>query len=377
MRNDLTLKRALIVATYTVVLYCLLNNLPGVVGFLRGLISTMGPIIGGVGLAYVMNIIMTYFEERFFKFMIYFEKPWWPRWKRPISITCSFLSVVLFLLVLTGFIIPQLQQSVSMLISNIPLYQSSLERLLNSISTLYPETAVYIEQLTDNWDQVFNQVLAFLTSALPSLLTLTRQFTVGVMNLIMSTILSIYMLAHKEAHIKGLKKLIYAYIPQKSADHLMDVSVIANKTFSGFISGQVIEAIILGVLCFIGMSLMSMPYALLISMLVGITGLIPIIGAYLGIIPGAFIILIVDPPMAFWFVVFMVLLQNFEGNVIYPHVVGTSIGLGGFWVMASLLVGTSLFGVAGVLLSVPCFAVIYTLFRKHINKRLEEKEITI
>ena len=170
---------------------------------------------------------------------------------------------------------------------------------------------------------------------------------------------------------------MYAFLPEEKADIVVSIGVLSNKTFSRFVSGQFLEAIIIGVLCFIGMQIFSMPYASMISVLVGFTALIPMVGAFIGTAIGAFLILMVDPMKAFWFIIFIIVLQQFEGNVIYPRVVGSSVGLSGLWVLFAIMIGGSAFGIVGMLISVPVCSVLYCLLRTSVAQRLDDKGITI
>ena len=193
------------------------------------------------------------------------------------------------------------------------------------------------------------------------------------MDLVLSLVLAIYMLASKERLLRHLKKFIHAFSSTKWANRILKVGHLANVTFYHFIAGQFTEALIISVLCFIGMTLLSMPYALLISVIIGVTSLIPIFGAFIGTLPGAFIIFIIDPMQALWFIVFIIVLQQFEGNIIYPRVVGNSIGLSGLWVMLAMLIGGSTFGILGMLLGIPLFSVFYQLLSSTVKARLAKK----
>ena len=185
------------------------------------------------------------------------------------------------------------------------------------------------------------------------------------------------MLASKETLIYQIKKILYAFLNNAIVDKILSVGRLTNNTFAKFITGQCIEAIILGVLCFIGMTIFKMPYSLLISVLIGVTALIPVFGAFIGTIPAVFLILIINPIQAIWFVVFILCLQQFEGNIIYPRVVGNSVGLSAIWVMLAMLVGGSTLGLIGMLIGIPLFSVAYQLIKDYTNKRLNKKDLKI
>ena len=183
------------------------------------------------------------------------------------------------------------------------------------------------------------------------------------------------MLLNKEDLQLGMKKVLYSFIRKSFADRVIRLGKISNEVFSSYIGGQFIEAIIIGVLCFIGMIILRMPYSLLISVLIAVTALIPIFGAFIGTIPSAFIILIIDPMKAIWFIIFIIVLQQVEGNLIYPKVVGGSIGLPPIWVMLAMIIGGNAFGFIGILLGIPIFSVVYKVFKEIVDKRLKKLEL--
>ncbi|WP_283699386.1 AI-2E family transporter, partial [Clostridium perfringens] len=223
---------------------------------------------------------------------------------------------------------------------------------------------------------VFGAFLGTIPSAfLGYLLDFTLGITYGVINFFLSLILAIYMLASKEILISQLKLIIYAFVSKNKADRIIELGKMCNEMFSKFILGQCTEALVIGVLCFIGMIILKMPYALLISVVIGVTALIPVFGAFLGTIPSAFIILIMDPIKALWFIIFIIVLQQLEGNLIYPRVVGSSIGLSALWVMFAMIVGGSLFGIIGMLIGIPIFGVVFKILKRVANRKINEKGI--
>ena len=213
---------------------------------------------------------------------------------------------------------------------------------------------------------------SLLLSSVPEIFNATKNITVGFFNVIMGIVISIYLLADKENLLALKDKLIYAYIRKDRADFIQDVSVTANQVFHGFIAGQITEAFILGTLCTVGLAILQIPYALLIGVLVGMTSVIPVFGAFLGAVPSGFILLVVNPIYCLIFVIYIIALQQVESNVIYPRVVGGSIGLSGLWVLVGMIIGGSLFGFLGIILGIPSFAVFYAVFRKITNERIEK-----
>lgn len=218
-------------------------------------------------------------------------------------------------------------------------------------------------------------IITYITGKVPKILEATASITTGVVNVFLGFVIGIYMIVTKERLIRTLKNLIYAYSPKRTADYISHVYYHVNFCFTGFVSGQLTEAVILGLLCFFGMTIFNMQYALLISVIIGVTNIIPIIGPIIGAIPGALIMLMIDPMKAVWFVLFIIVLQQLESNLIYPRVVGNSIGLPGIWVIFAIILGGGLFNFAGVLLGVPTFAVVYSLIAENVQSRLKKRGI--
>lgn len=376
-RDWVDLKKWLAVAGFSVVLFWALSH-PDRFWLLVGRgFSLLSPMITAVGAAFVLNLLMKLFEERLFAPLNRRNPPGWARVRRPLSLSLTVLTVLLAIVLLIGFLIPQLSQSISSLVANYDTYRNTFTRMVADLLERYPMAQSIIQRVSENWADIAQKVGGLVTGYIPQFFSYTVQFTTGVVNLVTGLILSVYVLYNKEKNLRILKKLVFAYLPRQAADRAVEVAALVNRAFSSFIGGQITEAIILGVLCFIGMSVLRMPYPLLISVLIGATGLIPIFGALMGTIPSAFLILMVDPPMAFWFIVFIIVLQQVESNVIYPRVVGSSIGLGGMWVLLALLIGGSLFGFMGMLLGAPTCAVIYALVRRAVHRRLRERNIDL
>lgn len=371
------LKGYLFLITYAILLYLAVSNIKAVLAFLGTILVVLSPFILGILFAYVLNILMNLFEKKLFRKMKTSKKPFVRKLLRPLSIFATFTLVAAFFTVIALFLIPQLEESISTLTSNMNSYMESINKFINGITDRFGLSGEIWNDITLNWNEIITKSSQFISAALPQIYNFTKSLTNGIINLVMGLIISIYLLSKKEKMITILKKLMYAFTPEKTANKLYDTGVQANKTFQNFISGQATEALILGGLVFIGMLIFRFPYALLCSVIIAITALIPIFGAWIGAIPSAFIILMAQPQKAIWFILFIVILQQLEGNFIYPKVVGDSIGLDGLWVLFALIVGGSLFGLAGMLIGIPAFAVLYTIIKRITNRKLREKKITI
>ena len=363
------------IVTYVVVLVYAIFNFSNLISGVKGIIGIISPFIVGIAIAFVLNLVMKIFEEKIFNFLSDKKYKKYLKFKRPLSVFFTFITVFLVILSLISFIIPQLIDSISKLTNAVPSYMKSFEIFISKYVTHTEILNTVWNNFLSAWKEVIQFTGQVLASSLTSVVNITVGFTSGLFNFILSIIFSIYMLLNKEDLQLGMKKVLYSFIRKSFADRVIRLGKISNEVFSSYIGGQFIEAIIIGVLCFIGMIILRMPYSLLISVLIAVTALIPIFGAFIGTIPSAFIILIIDPMKAIWFIIFIIVLQQVEGNLIYPKVVGGSIGLPPIWVMLAMIIGGNAFGFIGILLGIPIFSVVYKVFKEIVDKRLKKLEL--
>lgn len=365
------------IVTYIIILAYVIFNFKNLISGAGNIMGIISPFIIGIAIAFVLNLIMVIFEKKIFSFLDNKKYIKYSKFKRPLSVVLTFIVVFVVILGLISFIIPQLIDSISTLTDAVPSYMKSFEALISK----YVSHTEILNTVWNNFLSAWKEVLQFtgqiLASSLSGVVNITLGFTSGLFNFIISIFFAIYMLLNKERLQLGMKKVLYAFSGKKFADKVMYLGKISNEAFSNYIGGQFIEAIIIGILCFIGMIILRMPYALLISVIISVTALIPIFGAFIGTIPSAFIILIIDPMQAIWFVIFIIVLQQIEGNLIYPKVVGGSIGLPPIWVILAMVIGGNTFGLIGILLGIPIFSVIYKVFKDIVNKRLNNKDIRV
>lgn len=378
MRNiSNKLKQNILLGTYLIALYFILLNIKSVLSTFGSIIGILKPFIIAFCMAFILNLPMTFFENKVFNLLDNQKSGYARKLKRPLSILTTFITVIGLVIALALFVIPELISSISTLLNAVPDYVRSFEKLINQYISSTEILQNAYDTLMTTWKELLKIVGGLLTTSLTSILTTTISITSGVVNFVLSIVLTIYMLASKETLLYHSKKILYAFVFKPLADKIIRVIRLSNTTFSKFITGQCIEAVILGILCFIGMNIFSMPYSLLVSVLIGVTALIPVFGAFIGTIPSVFLILLINPMQALWFIVFILCLQQFEGNVIYPKVVGNSVGLPAIWVMLAMLVGGSTLGLIGMLIGIPVFSVAYQLIREYTNKRLDSKQINL
>ena len=312
--------------------------------------------------------------------------PFWYRAKRPLSLILSLLLVLGVIGVGTLIVVPETVSSFSSIVNNLRNFPLMLNQWLEELMNWMPQAAVWLEELNLNldltsidWREIITQVVNFLQNGAGNVLNTTFTVASGIFNGIVTGFLAIvfafYLLMNKEKLGSQAKQLLYALLKEPHADYLVRVGQMTNRTFSKFLSGQCVEAVILATLFFVSMSILRFPYAMIISTLIAFTALIPVFGAFIGCVVGAFLILLVDPVRAFWFVVLFLFLQQFEGNIIYPRVVGSSVGLPSMWVLVAVTLGGSMMGVLGMLVYIPMFSVLYRLIREAVSNRLETKQI--
>lgn len=352
----------------------ILNNDDKFSNIVDGVYKVLSPFVVGFAIAFVLNVLMRPLESLW---SIIFKKNGKisSKLKRAVCLLLSVIIMFGFIVALLFMIIPEFVKTFNNIVEIIPEYATRAIGWFNNLRAFALRYNVKIPEFNFNPDYIINFLKNNLanSSTLNKTLDFTSSLLTGIVNLIVSLAFSVYLLAQKEKLINNLKKTLYAFFPEKKIDRLVDIAGMTDQTFTRFISGQLLEAIIIGVLCFIGMLIFNMPYAPVISVLVGFTALIPVFGAFIGTAIGAFLILFDSPAKAFWFIVFIVVLQQLEGNLIYPKVVGKSVGLPGIWVLAAVTIGGNTMGVTGIILAVPACAVLYSLLRKAVYGKLNKK----
>lgn len=372
---NLKFKENILIATYSLFLAFLLINFVNIIGFLGELISIIKPFIIGLGIAFVINLLVKIYENKLIPTLD--KKNRLAKSKRGIALIMSLTTLAVLIWLLLAFVIPQLIDSMKILVESIPGYMKSLENLVMP----YVSETKFLSSIWENivvaWKDILQFASQFVGQSISGIVNTTFSITNGVYTIIISFVISIYMIISKEELIFGVKKITYVLFGKKNAEKIIKIGRLTNTTFSKFIGGQCMEAIILGILCFIGMLILRMPYPLLISVIIGATNMLPIFGPFIGTIPSTFILLMVDPSKALWFIVFIIILQQIESGLIYPRVVGGSIGLSAIWVLFAITIGGELFGLIGMLLGVPTVAVIYGLVKDNVENKLKEKKIVI
>lgn len=375
--NQKSTKIFFALVAFGVLLYWALQNLSLLSSVLATAFGLIAPFVLGGCIAFILNVPMRRIESLLFPHPNQLQK----KLKRPVSLMLTLILLIALIGIVFGLIIPELGSSFVLLRDNVIYFLRNFEQQHPAFLDQFASYLPSAESLAAlNWEEIGQKLFRFLSSGAGSFINstvnvATRIFN-GLFSFFMGFIFSIYLLMQKETVGRQLRRVLYAFLPEKKADYLLSVGKLANKTFSSFLSGQCLEAMILGILFFITMTVLGFPYALMISVLIGVTALIPVFGAFIGCVVGAFMILMTDGLIRMlWFIVVFLILQQLEGNLIYPKVVGGSIGLPSMWVLVAVSIGGSAFGVLGMLLFIPLCSVLYALLRQSVGKRLKQKDL--
>lgn len=362
-----TVKRILLIITFTVVLIWGVYNHKLLLKYLGELYALVRPFVIGLCIAYVVNVIMRPIERMWMKLLSKCKGQWVRKMKRPICLLLSIVLIIGIILAVIFIIMPELSKSVASLASMVPSYVTEVESWWASLAQFLDKYNIALPELSFNTDKLMQLLRDGGTAVLNTTLSATTSIVTAIINFVLALAFSIYVLAQKETLKRQSKKVLAKLMKPERMNKFLDLLGLVNRTFTSFITGQLTEAVIIGVLCFIGMAIFGMPYAPAISVLVGFTALIPVFGSFIGTAIGAFLILLVRPIQALWFIIFIIVLQQFEGNLIYPKVVGKSVGLPGIWVLVAVTIGGNAMGVIGMLISVPLCSVVYVLARNAVN----------
>lgn len=371
--KDKTKKDIIIIISYIALVIFALVNFSKIIAFLGKVISIFSPFLLGIILAFVLNVLNNFIEKKIFGKI----KPSkiWNKIKRPLCITLSLILVFLTIFFVMNLLIPQLKNSASLFTDTLPAYKEDIIGILNKFD-VDESTVNKVGEYLDNFGKVITD---YIKGNSKDVITVTTEVATSVINIIskgiITLVFAIYMIAQKETLSRQINKVMKAYLKPKTINKINTVGTLANKTFSNFVTGQCLEALIFGSLVFVGMLIFRFPYASTIGVLLGFTALIPIFGAFIGTAIGFILIMMVSPVKAILFVVFIIVLQQIEGNLIYPRVVGKSIGLPGMWVLLSVTVGGSIGGILGMLIATPLCSLLYALFTKMVNDRLKSNKI--
>ena len=373
------LRNGMILLVFAAVLVLVLMRFDQVWGAVLTVVGTVAPVFYGIVLAYILSVFVHFFEDVAFKPLRNVKSKLWKRVRRPLAVALAYLLVALVLVSIIAFIIPGLIESMGILADTVqqtvPGYVTSAMDWLNEFAQENDLTFIQDFLRNFNWSNVLSSASAVLRDFLSSLVGVTINVASGVFAAVMGFIFSVYMLMGKEKLLRGVKSTLLAFLPRPTAQKIGQIATLTNRMFFNFIRGQLLECVILGSLCYVGMSILQLDYALLISSVVTLGALIPILGAYIGAAVGVLILLLVHPIDALIFLIFLLILQQVEGNMIYPRVVGSSIGRPPLWTLFAVVFWGGVLGIPGILFGTPATAVIYRLLRTSVRSRLRQRNI--
>ncbi|MBQ7130231.1 MAG: AI-2E family transporter [Oscillospiraceae bacterium] len=371
-----TIKTLVLGIMSCILLYWFLNDMERVKHLASGLFKLLQPFLVGACIAFVLNVPMRAIERQIRRV------PGFPA-ERAVSIVLTLGSIVLVVALMVRLLVPQIRETAQIIADQLPPFISGIEKQLFVFLEKNPQVANWLWEYTDvdniDWKALADQAIDFVRGGLSTFLGNTvgvvRGFISSVWSILVSLVFSLYCLSNKEQLVRQGRRLVYSFLPERWADEIIRVGRLSNTTFSNFLSGQCIEVTILGAMFALAMTLLRLPYVALVSVLVAVTAFVPIVGAWIGCVLGAFFILVNDPMQAVVFLVMFLVLQQIENNLIYPRVVGTSVGLPGMWTLAAVTVGADLMGVAGMVLMIPVCSVLYTLVSEYTQDKVKVKGI--
>lgn len=367
-------KELLLIVTYAIVLIFALFNLKTMFGIIVYILKLIMPFIIGIGIAFVLNILLKIIETKVYPKIFKKKTKRSEKLKRPICLVSVMVLVLALISLIFKLVIPELINAVEIFSDSLPKYTEIIENYLEEKQFSEENIKMVTNTLNEVQKKATSFVMTNTEEIAERIFDMATKIVGYIVNGVIALVFALYILAQKEKFIHQVNKVMKAFLDKKVIEKIDTVVGITNKAFYNFASGQFVEALIIGVLCFIGMIILRIPYATTISVLVAFTALIPMFGAFIGTAIGAFLILMIDPIKAIIFIIFIIILQQFEGNLIYPKVVGRSVGLPGIWVLVAVTIGASTFGIIGMIISVPLCAILYGVLVNITNERLKKGE---
>ena len=377
--NRRNIEKILGIITFSALIFYSVNHLSVLRGIAAKILSLLFPFILGFAIAFVLNTPMMMIEKRVS--LVTSRLPWLKRFNRIVSLVLSYIFLFGMIWLVLFLLIPDLVHTFEVLVINSQNFFTEFIEHLNMDPLKASEWIAWIDAIQIDWQGLINDLRSMLSMGASTVITSTigvaMSIVSGLIEVFLGFVFSIYLLLQKEKLCYQCKQVAYAYLSQKHANMLVDIVELSNKAFSNFLSGQCVVALILGTMFFVTMSIFKFPYVLIISVFISFTALIPVFGAFIGCIVGILLICTVSISQAFWFIVLFLVLQQIEENFIYPRVVGNSVGLPSIWVLVAVTLGGSMMGILGMLIFIPIFSVLYTLFKRQVHQRLKQKKVVI
>lgn len=364
-----------IVACSIIIFYLGISQLGVVLSKIHGAIGILQPFIIGFSMAYLLNFILKFYEKKIFENINIKKLKLKQKTKRSFGILFTYATALVVVFLFIKFVLPQVVDSISGLINDIPSYINETNKFIDGTLAKLNIDQQYLRIINENFNDLVNYIIKVATNFLPLLGGMLTTVASSIWNIILGIIVSIYLLIDKEKFCALIKKITYAIFPKSASEKILEVSYMSNSIFGKFLIGKIVDSAIIGVLTFFILALCKMPYAILVSVIVGITNIIPFFGPFIGAIPSFIIILFISPVKALWFLVIIFIIQQLDGNIIGPKILGDSIGISAFWILFSILVAGKFLGLIGMVIWVPLFAVIYAIVKEIIEGKLKKKNM--
>ena len=366
---------AFLVISSSIIVYLMASQAEDLKIKFSGMIATMQPFIIGSAIAYIINFILNFYEKVVFelKYLNKLNR----KYRRGIGLLLSYLTAIIVISLFMQFVLPQLVDSIVGLANNIPQYVNDASHVITEISEKFNLESKYMNMIVEKWNELLNYIITLLTNLIPVIGNFIMTLGSSILNVIIGIIVSIYILIDKEKFIALSRKVTFSIFSAERSKIIVELAQRSNETFGKFLSGKILDSLIIGILTFIILTIFKMPYILLISVVIGITNIIPFFGPFFGAIPSAIIILCVSPIKALWFIGIILVIQQIDGNIIGPKILGDSIGISAFWILFSLLIFAKFLGLIGMIIGVPIFAIIYSIIKENVERRLKAKGLPV
>ena len=366
---------AFLVISSSIIVYLMASQAEDLKIKFSGMIATMQPFIIGSAIAYIINFILNFYEKVVFelKYLNKLNR----KYRRGIGLLLSYLTAIIVISLFMQFVLPQLVDSIVGLANNIPQYVNDASHVITEISEKFNLESKYMNMIVEKWNELLNYIITLLTNLIPVIGNFIMTLGSSILNIIIGIIVSIYILIDKEKFIALSRKVTFSIFSAERSKRIVELAQRSNETFGKFLSGKILDSLIIGILTFIILTISKMPYILLISVVIGITNIIPFFGPFFGAIPSAIIILCVSPIKALWFIGIILVIQQIDGNIIGPKILGDSIGISAFWILFSLLIFAKFLGLIGMIIGVPIFAIIYSIIKENVERRLKAKGLPV
>jgi len=360
-----------IVLSSVILFFIILTGLNGFTKAIGNYVSVLYPFLYGFAIAYILNFLMVYVEKQLNKTSMKEDR--YSKLRKVLSLIIAYVAALAFIGLFFAFILPQLILSITGLVMELPRYITNISDYINKLSETYTFDPLVIEFINTRWNELGDTINELAVGILPATIGFIRNTATSIWNVFLGIIISLYMLSDKKKFISTGKKMIYGLMSPLHATRILELLGRTQKIFSQFLVGKVLDSIIVGIIAFLALSLFKMPYVPLISFIITVTNIIPFFGPFIGAIPSVIIIFFVSPIKAVWFLVFILLLQQLDGNYIGPKILGESMGISSFWILFAILVAGKVMGITGLIVGVPLFVLIYSVVKDIIESKLKHK----